>query len=125
MVTDHAPHAAHEKNVTFAEAPNGISGLDTALSLTCELVRAGELEFMDMARLWSWTTADICHLPVCKMQGGDPADFILVDPDLAWIATADTLRSKGKNTPCLGQELSGRVMVHVLGGHFIVNQKSF
>lgn len=125
LVTDHAPHAAHEKNVTFAEAPNGISGLDTALSLTCELVRAGELDFGDIPRLWSWNTADIFHLPTCKMQPGDPADFILIDPDLSWMATADTLKSKGKNTPCLGQELSGKVMVHVLGGHIIVSHQHF
>lgn len=125
LVTDHAPHAAHEKNVTFAAAPNGISGLDTALALTCELVRAGELDFMDIARLWAWNTADIFSLPTCKMGTGDPADFILVDPDLAWIATADALKSKGKNTPCLGQELSGRVMTHVLGGRVILSHQDF
>lgn len=121
LVTDHAPHAAHEKNVTFAKAPNGISGLDTALALSCALVREGELEFMDLARLWSWKTAEIFQLPTCKMLPGDPADFILVDPDFSWIATAEALQSKGKNTPCLGQELKGRVRTHVLGGRVIIN----
>lgn len=120
LVTDHAPHAAHEKEVTFADAPNGISGLDTALSLTYELVRGGELDFADIARLWCWNTADIFHLPVCRMQPGDPADFILFDPDQAWMATPEALQSKGKNTPCLNKEVPGRVTFHFLGGRLIM-----
>lgn len=116
LVTDHAPHAAHEKEVPFDEAPNGISGLDTALSLTYELVRGGELDFADIARLWCWKTAEIFALPRNAFQPGDPADFILFDPDQAWMVTAEALCSKGKNTPCLGKELPGRIMLHVLGG---------
>ena len=122
LVTDHAPHAAHEKEVTFADAPNGISGLDTALSLTYELVRSGELDFSDIARLWCWNTAGIFGLPANRMQPGDPADFILFDPDLAWVATAGALLSKGKNTPCLDREVPGRVMAHYLGGREIFSR---
>lgn len=116
LVTDHAPHAAHEKEVPFDEAPNGISGLDTALSLTYELVRGGELDFADIARLWCWKTADIFALPRNAFQPGDPADFILFDPDRAWMVTAEAMCSKSKNTPCLGKEIPGRVMAHFLGG---------
>lgn len=119
LVTDHAPHAAHEKEVTFADAPNGISGLDTALSLTYELVRSGELDFADISRLWCWKTASIFGLPANRMQPGDPADFVLFDPDLAWVATAEALLSKGKNTPCLDKEVPGRVMAHYLGGRCV------
>ena len=80
LVTDHAPHADHEKDVTFADAPNGISGLDTALSLTFRLVRGGELDSADLARLWCWQTAEIFRLPGNRMRPGDPADFILFNP---------------------------------------------
>ncbi len=122
LVTDHAPHAAHEKEVPFDEAPNGISGLDTALSLTYELVRGGELDFADIARLWCWKTAEIFALPRNAFQPGDPADFILFDPDQAWMVTAEALCSKGKNSPCLGKELPGRVMAHFLNGEMIFSQ---
>lgn len=122
LVTDHAPHAAHEKEVTFADAPNGISGLDTALSLTYELVRSGELDFTDIARLWCWRTAEIFALPANRMQPGDPADFVLFDPDLAWVASAEALLSKGKNTPCLDKEVPGRVMAHYLGGEEVFSR---
>jgi len=122
LVTDHAPHAAHEKEVTFADAPNGISGLDTALSLTYELVRSGELDFTDIARLWCWRTAEIFGLPANRMQPGDPADFVLFDPDLAWVASAEALLSKGKNTPCLDKEVPGRVMAHYLGGQKVFSR---
>lgn len=122
LVTDHAPHAAHEKEVTFADAPNGISGLDTALSLTYELVRSGELDFTDIARLWCWRTAEIFGLPANRMQPGDPADFVLFDPDLAWVASAEALLSKGKNTPCLDKEVPGRVMAHYLGGEKVFSR---
>ena len=122
LATDHAPHAAHEKEVTFADAPNGISGLDTALSLTYELVRSGELEFADISRLWCWNTADIFGLPANRMRPGDPADFVLFDPDLAWVATAGALLSKGKNTPCLDKEVPGRVMAHFLGGRAVFSR---
>ena len=122
LVTDHAPHAAHEKEVTFADAPNGISGLDTALSLTYELVRSGELDSVDVARLWCWRTGDIFGLPTNSMQPGAPADFILFDPDLAWVASAEALLSKGKNTPCLDKEVPGRVMAHYLGGEAVFSR---
>lgn len=123
LVTDHAPHATHEKEVTFADAPNGISGLDTALSLTQELVRSGELDSVDISRLWCWNTGQIFALPCCRMQPGDPADFVLFDPDRAWVATAEALLSKGKNTPCLNKEIPGRVMAHYLGGRPVFSRQ--
>jgi dihydroorotase len=122
LVTDHAPHAAHEKEVTFADAPNGITGLDTALSLTFDLVRQGELDIADLPRLWCWETAQIFDLPRNRMQPGDPADFVLFDPDRSWLVTPQSLLSKSKNTPCLGRELPGRVTAHYLGGEAVFSR---
>lgn len=120
LTTDHAPHAAHEKEVTFAEAPCGISGLDTALSLTWELVRDKRMSFETLLEAWCYGPSRIFNLPCNHFQPQDPADFVLFDPDTSWTVSPETLLSKGKNTPCLGMELHGKVQAHFIGGKNIL-----
>jgi dihydroorotase len=120
LVTDHAPHAPHEKECPLDEAPNGMIGLDTALSLSYGLVRDGVLDSRDLVRLWCEGPSHIFKLPINRFLPGDPADFFLFDPDIAWIVGPDTLRSKSANTPWLGKELRGRVLAHWTGGIRIV-----
>ncbi|GAB6060376.1 dihydroorotase [Desulfonatronum parangueonense] len=119
LVTDHAPHADHEKETPLDEAPNGISGLDTALSLCWTLVRDGVLSVQDLCRLWSYRPAEIFSLPANRFSPGDPADFILFNPDQKWTVSAQSLYSRGKNTPCLGQVLPGRVRAHCISGNIL------
>ena len=120
LVTDHAPHAPHEKECPLDEAPNGLTGLDLAVSLSYELVRQRILEEKDLIRLWSAEPARIFKLPVNRFQPGDPADFFLFDPNAGWKVTPETLHSKSSNTPWLGRELKGRVCTHWMGGVQIV-----
>jgi dihydroorotase len=120
LATDHAPHAAHEKEVALDEAPCGITGLDTALALTWSLVREGALVQEDLVRLWLTNPAKIFKLPANTFAPGDPADFILFDPDHAWLVSPENLRSKSANTPWLNRELRGRVRAHWLNGVRIV-----
>ena len=116
LATDHAPHAAHEKETEFEDAPCGITGLDTALCSTWALVGQGELSADDFLRAWTSAPASIFDLPVCAFDPGDPADFFLFDPKARWVVGPETLRSKSKNTPLLGAEMTGRVTAHFLGG---------
>ncbi|MCL2122900.1 MAG: dihydroorotase [Desulfovibrionaceae bacterium] len=120
MVTDHAPHAPHEKECPLDEAPNGITGLDLAVSLSYELVQIQILEEKDLIRLWSAEPARIFGLPVNRFQPGDPADFFLFDPNVSWTVTPETLYSKSCNTPWLGRKLKGKVCAHWMGGVKIV-----
>lgn len=115
LATDHAPHAAHEKETEFEDAPCGITGLDTALSSTWALVEQGALGQEEFLRAWTTAPAGIFGLPVCTLSPGDPADFILFDPKARWTATPEALRSKSKNTPLLNAVLTGRVTAHFLG----------
>jgi len=119
LVTDHSPHARHEKEVPVAEAPNGFTGMDLALALTYGLVRDGTLKEEDLIRLWCIRPSEIFKLPVNRFVPGDPADFFLFNPSLTWEVTKENLYSKSWNTPWLGQTLSGRVTAHWLGGHQI------
>ncbi len=116
LVTDHAPHAAHEKEVPLDEAPNGISGLDTAVTLTYALIREGALDEADGIRLWCEAPARTFKLPRNGFEAGDPADFFLFDPQIVWTPGPQTMHSKSANTPFLGRELRGRVCAHWIGG---------
>lgn len=119
LVTDHAPHATHEKEGTLDEAPCGFTGLDLAVSLTWGLVREGVLAEADLQRLWCRAPAAIFHLPWNGFAPGDPADFFLLDPDEVWTPGPATMYSKSRNTPFLGQSLRGRVKHHWLGGRML------
>lgn len=116
IVTDHAPHADFEKETPFEEAPNGITGLDTSLSLIWSLVRQGVFDLETLVRAMSGRPAEIFGLGGCSFAPGDPADFILFDPEIVWEASPGNLRSKGKNSICLGESLLGKVKSHYIGG---------
>lgn len=120
FATDHAPHADYEKEVEFILAPCGISGLDTALSLTWSLVSSGELDFDSFIKAWTVNPCRTFGLPLNTFSKGDPADFILFDPTQEWVVEPGTMHSKGKNTPFAGETLKGRVVSHFLEGKKIV-----
>lgn len=120
LATDHAPHAGYEKETEFDIAPCGISGLDTALSVTWGLVREGTLKKDAFLRAWTTAPCEIFKLPVNTFQPGDPADFFLFDEGEEWTVTPQTMHSKGKNTPLMGSQLKGRVKTHFIRGKKIV-----
>lgn len=119
LATDHAPHALHEKEVPFDEAPNGFTGFDVALPVMYDFVRQGILSEADLIRLWSVAPANLFNLPVNTFSPGDPANFFLFDPDQIWVVSPETLYSKSSNTPWLGKVLKGRVSEHWINGYKI------
>lgn len=112
LVTDHAPHAAYEKNGTIDSAPFGFIGFELALPLTYGLVTKGILPESLLHRAWCQRPGQIFGLPFNDFDPGAPADFILFDPEERWIVKPENLKSKSSNTPFLGQELAGRVKHH-------------
>jgi dihydroorotase len=120
IVTDHAPHAAVDKAVEFGLAANGISGLETALGVLLEAVDAGRLSLGQAiaaltagpARiLASWGGA-----AAPRLAEGETADLVVFDRSERWRVAPETLLSRGKNSPLLGRELPGRVLLTVAGG---------
>lgn len=69
-----------------------------------------------LVKAWCWRPGEIFGLPVNRFAPGDPADFILFDPEAAWLVSPEALASKGKNTPCLGQTLHGLVTANFVAG---------
>lgn len=116
LVTDHAPHATHEKEVPFDEAPCGFIGLETALSLTFGLTRDGILPEAVLEDRWCKCPGKIFNIPVNTFTPGDRADIILFDPDCRWTVSRETIHSKSLNTPWLGHTMQGKVVAHWMSG---------
>jgi dihydroorotase len=121
IATDHAPHTEVDKAVEFGLAANGISGIETALGLVLAAVDAGH---MTLARAIAALTVG----PAAVLGGrsrrngsvglveGAPADLVVFDRGESWTVTAEGLASRGKNSPLLGMDLSGRVLMTMAGG---------
>ena len=120
FVTDHAPHAPHEKEHPLDSAPNGFIGLETAVPLTYGLVRQGILTLEDFVRMWHSAPAALFGLPANLFRKGDRADFFLFHPDEEWKVCRETIHSKSVNTPYWGQTMRGKVTTHFMGGHRVV-----
>ncbi len=117
IATDHAPHHADEKNVEFNIALNGIVGLETAFSLACtHLLKTGVLDMKTLVERMSTRPAELLGVEGGVLKEGALADIVLVDPEAEVVYNEESLHSKSKNSPFLGQKLCGRVMATLVGG---------
>jgi dihydroorotase len=123
IATDHAPHHRDEKEVEFDQAANGIVGLETALPLTLRLVSAKVLSLSEAIRKLTLNPARILGLPYGTLAVGSPADIVIFDPAREWRVEPGKLRSKSKNTPFGGWELSGKVMLTLVGGRVVYDER--
>jgi dihydroorotase len=122
IATDHAPHAAQEKEAEFEAAPPGLIGLETALGVIMgELVEGGLLTLGDMVRRMSTTPARILGL---EGQGGPVvpgawANLVVFDPGARWTVDPGKFASRSRNCPWAGKELVGRVLLTVFQGRVV------
>jgi dihydroorotase len=122
IATDHAPHAASEKEVEFDLAPFGISGLETALALSLKLVDLGRLSITELIVKLTVNPARALGLAIPSLAPGAPADITIIDTESAWTVEPDKLVSKGKNTAFAGMKLKGRAVEVIAGGRRVVAQ---
>ncbi|HXI45714.1 MAG TPA: dihydroorotase [Candidatus Acidoferrales bacterium] len=120
IATDHAPHAEVDKAVEFGLAANGISGLETALGLALEAVGSGRLSLARAIAALTTGPAGVLagagsHVPA-GLAVGAPADLVVFDRSDRWTVSAEGLASRGKNSPLLGMDLPGRVLLTVARG---------
>jgi dihydroorotase len=121
IATDHAPHASHEKEVEFERAPNGITGLETALGLALRVLHRGHgMPLSRVIALMSVRPAEVIGL---KERGtlrvGSYADVVVFDAGAEWNFEAKASRSKSKNTPFDGAAMVGRVRATVCEGRVV------
>ena len=120
IATDHAPHHYDEKEREFADAPNGIVGLETALAVNLTwLVHSGILGLPLLVERMACSPARLFKLPGGTLRKGALADVTVFDPDAEWTVDPARFASKGRNTPYGGQTLRGRVDLTVVDGRVI------
>jgi dihydroorotase len=120
IATDHAPHHYDAKEREFDDAPNGIIGLETALSLALrELVNPGVLDLPRLIERMSCAPARLWHLEGGTLRQGSAADIVVFDPAASWTVEPARFQSKSRNTPWAGEELPGIVRYTVVGGRMV------
>ena len=125
IATDHAPHAAEEKEVPFEEAAMGVTGLETAFAaLYSELVVPGVLDLGLLVERMSAGAAAFSY-DVPTLRPGNEANVTLVDPEAEWDAGADGWESRSENSCFTGRRLRGRVLMTVIAGQVAYRQRSF
>jgi len=119
IATDHAPHAVHEKDLEFTEAPPGMIGFETAFPVVLDLVRGGELSPLELMRRLSTNSAKILDRPGGSLAIGAAADVVILDPDRSWTYDPAKGYSKSRNSPWAGQTLTGRAIATIVGGWLV------
>jgi dihydroorotase len=120
LATDHAPHTDYEKDKEFDFAPNGILGLETALSVSLEvLVRKNKFKLPYVIDLFTRRAAAIVGLPAGTLTEGAAADVCLFDPAEKWTYDAKSGFSKSSNSPWHGQTLTARVKTTIVDGRVV------
>lgn len=125
--TDHAPHAAEEKDRSMEKAAFGIVGLETSAALTyTELVRKGVISVMEMVEKMSYHPAQILGLTdKGSVSEGKDADLVIFDPNRSYRIEKETFLSKGKNTPFDGFPVTGDVKYTLVDGRVVYQNPAY
>ncbi len=119
IATDHAPHSEDEKMVEFDQAPFGIVGLETALPLSLKLVEDGVLTINDMIAKLTHLPSAIINVRKGTLNPGDQADIVIFDPGQKVKIDRESFRSKSRNTPFNGWDLTGVVLYTIVNGNIV------
>lgn len=120
IATDHAPHHPDEKRVEFSQAPFGIVGLETAVSLCLDrLVRPGSLSLRRMIELFTTGPADVLRLDKGRLGVGVVADLTVLDLDREVTVDPKRFASKARNTPFAGWKLRGAPRMTIVEGQIV------
>ena len=116
ICSDHQPHGADAKLAPFSEAAAGIAGLETLLTLTWNLVEAGNLDLTAAISALTVNPARVAGLDAGTLGPGDSADLCIFDPERTWTLNSETMKSNGRNTPFMDRPLNGQVIKTLIRG---------
>jgi dihydroorotase len=119
IATDHAPHAATDKECTYQEAAHGISNIETAFGSCMTPVHAGALPLEDLIERMTAAPARFLNKDLGSLKPGLPADVVVLDPSAEWTVDPTAFYSKGKNTPLARTTLKGQVVKTIYAGELV------
>lgn len=118
IATDHAPHDVESKMKPYAEAAFGITGFETSFALTyTHLVKAGHISLPKMIEMMTSKPAELLNLKAGTLTCGAVADLVIADINQSYTINPSTFKSKGKNTPFAGKEVSGKITHTFVDGY--------
>lgn len=118
IATDHAPHGETDKMVEFAEASNGVVGLQTAVPSTIQLVHDKIISLERWVESFTLAPAKLLKLPYGTLKKGSDADVTIIDPDALWVLKKDDLVSKSHNSPFFGLKFKGKAVATLVQGQW-------
>ena len=126
IATDHAPHPPHTKNVEFDAAPNGVTGLETAVSVLLDrLVGSGALPLGRLVEAFTAAPARILRLEgQGTLAAGARADVTVLDPALTRRLDPERFRSRSRNTPFAGWTCRGAAVLTLVGGRVVYDGRA-
>lgn len=119
ICSDHTPVGADDKLLPFGEAKPGATGLELLLPLTLKWAAAAGVALPDALALITCVPAEVLSLPLGTLGLGTVADVCIYDPDANWLVTPEALKSRGKNSPWLGHEMTGKVRMTLAAGRVV------
>ena len=122
-VSDHTPVDEDQKQLPFAEAEPGATGLELLLPLTLKWGAERKLPLAKTLACVTSGAARVLGVPSGRIAAGAPADLVVFDPQAPFRVTPEALRSQGKNSPFLGYELAGRVHATLVAGNVVFEQE--
>jgi len=119
IATDHAPHPGSEKMQEFERCPFGITGLETAIGLTLELVHTGRIGVSRMVELFTTGPAQVLRMKRGNLEVGGFGDVTIFDLDTEWTFDVQQSFSKSRNSPFHGRRFRGGPVATIVGGKIV------
>jgi dihydroorotase len=119
ICSNHSPVDEDAKQLPFAEAESGATGLELLLPLVLKWAQQDNLSLTDALAKITSNAAQVLNIDAGHLTVGTDADICIYDPEKYWKVEASALKSQGKNTPFLGMEMQGKVRYTLVNGQVV------
>jgi dihydroorotase len=123
ICSNHAPVDEDAKQLPFAEAEPGATGLELLLPLVLKWASQDKISLLDALKRVTIRPAQILGLKAGHLSVGAAADVCIFNPDTFWRVESAALKSQGKNTPFNGMEVQGRVCYTLVDGNVVFKKQ--